>query len=170
MLEEKAQETLETDLWQSPEREPINPKSHSTESSIPSAPFEPTTPGGLAQQGFPHLDVGPSFIFKGFYPPVWQPYLLSPGANKTGALSLPGSHAQEVAETSGPGPLRPARGVGSRLRVPCHSPTTPGFCLWPAVPPWATLFPSLSFHLLTHQMKSGCGSTLSAASSVERRG
>lgn len=62
--------------------------------------------------------------------------------------------AQEVAETLGSGPLHPARGVGSRLRVPCHSLTTPGFCLWPAVPPWATLFPSLSVHLLIHQMKS----------------
>ena len=76
-LEEKAQETLETDLCQSPEREPTNLKSHSTESLYPQPLWSLQPPGGLAQQGLAHLSVGPSFIFKGFYPPGGQPYLLS---------------------------------------------------------------------------------------------
>ena len=76
-LEDKAQETLETDLCQSPEREPTNLKSHSTESLYPQPLWSLQPPGGLAQQGLAHLSAGPSFIFKGFYPPGGQPYLLS---------------------------------------------------------------------------------------------
>lgn len=129
-------------------------KLHITEPSAHPAPLKPTTSGRLCTAGPRPPRWGPLIRFQ----PVTEAAFVSSLGNHISSLTEPTrqcGHAQEVAGNPRPWALGPAQGGASRLRVPSRLSSlprpTPKFCRWPAVHPWATLFPSLSFHLLTVQ-------------------